>query len=71
YALFGSFFGLGIGIPLNRKLFLSLVTFRWGEPWEFPAWEISVILGVMLLSLILAVLGPAKQIKGMDVLELS
>lgn len=30
YALFGSFFGLGIGIPLNRKLFLSLVTFRWG-----------------------------------------
>ncbi len=71
YALLGSFLGCGIGIPLNRKLFLSLVTFRWGEPWEFPAWELSVILGVMLLALVLSVLGPAKEIKKMDVLKLS
>ena len=71
YALFGSLFGCGIGIPLNRKLFLSLVTFRWGEPWEVPLWELSVILGVMIFSIFLSVLGPAKEIKRMDVLKLS
>lgn len=71
YAFFGTVFGCAAGISLNRILFSHLVTYRWGEAWKFPLWELSVILVVMLLSLCLAVLGPAKQIKRMNVLELS
>lgn len=68
YAFFGTVFGCAAGISLNRILFSHLVTYRWGEAWKFPLWELSVILVVMLLSLCLAVLGPAKQIKRMNVL---
>lgn len=63
YAVFGVIFGCGAGIPINRKLFSSLVTMRWGDAWELPGKELLVIVAVMCAAVCLAVIGPARQIK--------
>lgn len=69
YTVFGVIFGCIIGLPLNRVLFLSLVTSRWGDPWSIPGWELLVIVIIMLVSVCLAVMGPAKQIRRMTVVD--
>ena len=69
YTVFGVVFGCVIGLPLNRALFQSLVTSRWGDEWSIPGWELLVILVIMLGSVCLAVIGPAKQIKKMTVVD--
>ena len=69
YTVFGVGFGCVIGLPLNRVLFQSLVTSRWGDEWSIPAGELLVIVVIMLVSVCLAVIGPAKQIKKMSVAD--
>lgn len=69
YTLSGVAQGCVIGLPINRILFRSLVTFRWGDAWELPVWELLVIVAVMLLSVCLAVAGPARQIREMTVVD--
>lgn len=69
YTVFGVLFGCVIGLPLNRALFQELVTSRWGDEWSVPGWELLVILFIMLGSVCLAVMGPAKQIKKMTVVD--
>ena len=69
YTLSGVALGCVIGLPINRILFRSLVTFRWGDAWELPVWELLVIVAVMLLSVCLAVAGPARQIREMTVVD--
>lgn len=69
YTAFGVFCGCAAGLPLNKMLFESLVTSRWGEAWNLPGWEILVIVAVMLCSVCLSVMGPAKRIKKMTVVD--
>ncbi len=69
YTIFGVVLGCAIGLPLNRVLFRALVTSRWGDEWSVPGWEMLVILVIMLLAVGLAVVGPAKQIKKMTVVD--
>ena len=69
YTFFGVIFGCLGGLPLNRLLFDWLVTDRWGDVWEMPVRELLVILSVMACAVLLAVREPAKQIRGMSVLE--
>lgn len=69
YTVFGVIFGCLAGLPLNRFMFCAMVTDKWGEAWSVPVWELLVILIVMLASVCLAVLGPARQIKRMTVVD--
>lgn len=69
YALFGVAFGCAAGLPLNRVLFRSLVTSRWGDAWSIPGSELLVILIIMLGSVCLAVIGPTRQIRKMTIVD--
>ena len=69
YTVFGVIFGCAVGLPLNRSLFRTLVTARWGDAWSVPGWELLVILTVMTGSACLAVLGPAGRIRRMTIVD--
>lgn len=69
YTVFGLIFGCLAGLLLNRFMFHTIVTNKWGEAWSLPGWEMVVIVFVMLASVCLAVLNPARQIKRMTVVE--
>lgn len=69
YMFFGFIFGCLGGLPLNWLLFDHLVTDRWGDAWEIPGRELLVILSMMACAVLLAVRRPAKQIRGMSVVE--
>ncbi len=70
YTASGVFFGCIIGLPLNRMLFHQLVTTRWGEQWQVPIRELAVIVVVMGVAVWLAVLGPARRIRQMIVVDM-
>ena len=57
--------GCAVGLPVNRMLFESIVTYRWGDAWELPGWELLVIVAVILVSVCLAVASPVRQIREM------
>lgn len=69
YTAFGVALGCAAGLPLNRLLFGSLVTSRWGEAWSIPGWEMLVIVMIMIGSACAAVAGPAAQIRKMTVVD--
>ena len=69
YTAFGALLGCATGLPLNRLLFLSLVTSRWGKAWSLPVWEMLVILLIMICAVCAAVAGPAAQIRKMTVVD--
>lgn len=69
YTVFGVIFGCALGLPLNRSLFRTLVTARWGDAWSVPGWELLVILTVMTGSACLSVLGPAGRIRRMTIVD--
>lgn len=69
YAMFGVAFGCAAGLPLNRLLFRSLVTSRWGDAWSIPGSELLVILIIMLSSVCVAVIGPTRQIRRMTIVD--
>lgn len=69
YMIFGAVFGCLTGLPLNRVLFTSLVTSRWGEEWRVPGGELLVIVIIMLAAVLLAVMGPAMRIRRMTVVD--
>lgn len=69
YTVFGVLSGCALGLPLNRLLFTSLVTSRWGDAWELPGKELFFILIVLLISVFLAVRGPAGRIREMTVAD--
>lgn len=69
YTVFGVVLGCLAGVPLNWFMFRTMVTNKWGEAWTVPAWEMAVIVLVMASSVCLAVLGPARRIKGMTVVD--
>ncbi|MDF2888685.1 MAG: transporter permease [Lacrimispora sp.] len=69
YAITGSFCGVIVGLLLNKFLFAKLVTFHWGEQWNIPFVEIIIIIAIVILSVIIAVQGPAKRIRNMSIVD--
>ena len=69
YAITGSICGGAIGLFINKFLYQKLVTFYWGEQWSVPLPEIGIIITIVILSVILAVHGPAKRIRNMSIVD--
>ena len=69
YVIWGMIAGCVAGLLLNWKIFEILVTDRWGDPWQVPVSAMAVILAVMAASAAAAVMGPARQIREMSVVD--
>lgn len=69
YVLTGIAVGLTAGLPLHRLIFIKMVTFRWGDPWHVPVGYMGIILAVVAVSAAAAVLGPAKRIHEMSIVD--
>lgn len=61
--------GYLIGLPLHKMLFEQMVTAHWGDPWQLPLGMLAIIVAVVMISSILAVHGPAKQIHKMSIVD--
>mgnify|MGYP002511199774 FL=1 len=69
YATAGGICGVMTGLFLNKKLFEMLVSSRWGEPWSLPMAELGIILGIVALSVVLAVRGPIQRIRSLSIVD--
>lgn len=69
YAVTGGFFGTMLGLFLNKKLYETLVTYRWNDPWQLPITELCIILILVILAVVLAVYSPVKKIRTMSIVE--
>ena len=69
YAAAGGICGIVLGLALNKKLFEFLVSYRWGEPWSLPTTELCIIIGIVVISVILAIRGPIRKIREMSIVD--
>ncbi|MCM1124727.1 MAG: FtsX-like permease family protein [Eubacterium sp.] len=69
YATSGGVCGIALGLVLNKMLFQFLVSQRWGEPWSLPVAELGMVVGIVMISVILAVRGPIKKIREMSIVD--
>lgn len=69
YAMVGGICGIVLGLALNKKLFEILVSYRWAEPWSLPTAELGIIIGIVMISVILAIRGPIKKIREMSIVD--
>lgn len=69
YAISGIAFGCIVGLMLNKFLYEKMITFYWGEHWSIPFAELGIIIAIVILSVILAVQGPAKRIRNMSIVD--
>lgn len=69
YGALGILAGCILGIPLNNLLFRLLITVNWGEEWSWPVGAMAVILLVVAASVFLSVLGPARRIRTLSVVN--
>ncbi len=69
YTVAGSLFGIVLGILCNRALYDMMVTSHWGDAWRLPLGALSVILGIVALSVGLAVAGPIRRIRRMSIVD--
>lgn len=69
YAMAGGICGIILGLLLNRKLFELLVSYRWNEPWNLPLTELGIIMGIVLISVILAIRAPIAKLRQMSIVD--
>ena len=69
YAVCGCLAGCILGLHLHRLIFYSMITSRWGLPWQFPYAALAVIIGIALLTTLLSVIGPVKKLNKMDIVN--
>lgn len=69
YTVVGSLCGTMLGIICNKLLFGMLISYQWGDVWKIPFDALSIILIIVVLSVILAVHGPIRQIRDMSVVD--
>lgn len=69
YGFLGILFGCIFGLPINKFLFESLVTFRWGDPWYLPLQALVIIILVVLCSILFAIYAPTKRIRSMSIID--
>lgn len=69
YAAGGCLMGWLLGIPVQRVLFLSLITSFWQDAWSFPLLPLAGITGIVLASSLLAVVRPFRSLMRMSVVD--
>ena len=69
YAFSGCIVGCAVGLFIHRKLFESLITFRWGDVWQIPFGVLSIILVLVICASVAAVVGPVRQIREMTIVD--
>lgn len=69
YAVAGGVCGVILGLLLNKKLFETLVTYRWNEPWSLPTIELCIIIGIVIVSVARAIRGPLRKIREMSIVD--
>ena len=62
YAVSGLVVGIALGLMLNRKLYILLITHYFGAAWQVPWGCLAVIVVVVLAAVVLAVYNPVKRI---------
>ena len=69
YAAGGCLMGWLLGIPVQRVLFLSLITSFWQDAWSFPLLPLAGITGIVLAASLLAVVRPFRSLMRMSVVD--
>lgn len=69
YAAGGCLLGWLPGIPIQRILFLSLITSFWQDTWNLPLLPLAGITGIVLASSLLAVVRPFRSLMRMSVVD--
>lgn len=54
---------------MNKFLYTRLITFHWGEHWDIPFAEVTIIIAIVAVSVILAIRGPVNRIRNMSVVD--
>ena len=54
--------GIALGLVLNRKLYILLITHYFGAAWQVPWGCLAVIVVVVLAAVVLAVYTPVRRI---------
>lgn len=54
--------GIALGLVLNRKLYILLITHYFGAAWQVPWGCLAVIVVVVLAAVVLAVYNPVRRI---------
>ena len=62
YAVSGLVVGIVLGLVLNRKLYILLITHYFGAAWQMPWGCLAVIVVVVLAAVVLAVYNPVRRI---------
>ena len=62
YAVSGLVVGIALGLVLNRKLYILLITHYFGAAWQVPWGCLAVIVVVVLAAVVLAVYTPVRRI---------
>ena len=62
YAVSGLVVGIALGLVLNRKLYILLITHYFGATWQMPWGCLAVIVAVVLAAVVLAVYTPVRRI---------
>ena len=62
YAVSGLVVGIALGLVLNRKLYILLITHYFGATWQMPWGCLAVIVVVVLAAVVLAVYTPVRRI---------
>lgn len=69
YAFWGMFVGMAIGLAFHYLIFRTLIVNHFGGSWQIPFSTLAVIFTLITASCILAVIAPAKRIRGMAITE--
>lgn len=62
YAVSGLVVGIALGLVLNRKLYILLITHYFGAAWQMPWGCLAVVVVVVLAAVVLAVYNPVRRI---------
>ena len=62
YAVSGLVVGIALGLVMNRKLYILLITHYFGAAWQVPWGCLAVIVVVVLAAVVLAVYNPVRRI---------
>lgn len=69
YAVLGCIVGCVLGLPLNKMMFLFLITDKWGIDWSIPVSSLLLIVLLCLISAAIAIGRPIKQISKMAIVD--
>lgn len=69
YAVWGVAAGSALGLLLHYFIYKKIIITHFGGAWSFPLVPMAVILGLILISCVLAVYAPAKRMKNISVTE--